>query len=602
MKIIGAVSRVPGRAAALARAAANASVRGATGDVESLFNSDQVAVFVVRRREEGDAALTSGVSTNGEERFWFVGENLCDGERSDGECADIAKAVEKLRQSIAADFVGVRVMSDGTVRLYTDPWGLSWIFVRRLSDAVVFASDFRALCAADPSPLTVDTDAALLELTMGYVADRATIFREIVFAEPGVDMRIDAEGFRVASQHRFEYTDRWARASTAEKFAQLDLIYEGIAQRFAALARGPATISLSAGLDSRYALAFLARMGKAGQLLTFGEAESDEVIDARSIARVALPSAQWSCFPIPASDFDAWRSMIQSLGNGGIVQWCGWADEWMKHVRARSDHCITGYLGDASTGKRFDQIPAYDTAVALHADGLDLWARRWVAWELDMGEWAQSPLLRPEAASRLRPIAGAHFSSMLAWGRFAQPHQSAHHCNLVGRQRRWVGTQSVLMSQYVRPLPWFADRALHEFWTGVALEDLHGQALYNRYAQDRFPKLFPKAPSGAGKFARRVVNKIRREVGALAGKGPPVRRPPPIIKGKLLAGHQDAICELLDRSEPIVDELFDVARVRTATGAATAGATTQGLTPTMLIRAVNLMHLVDLRDAARRAG
>ena len=593
MKIVGAVAKSTGHADTLARQVANASRRGAATVVDPLLATDSVSLFAVRRPEESLADVCKAASPDGSDYLWFAGEWLTGESLTAQDACDVDRALERVRRDVEGDYVGVRVRPGRSVDLYTDTWGLGWCFVRALPGAVVFGSDFGAVCRAGDADLTLDEDAALLELAIGFVPADRTLFREVTVAPPGAHIEIVDAIPRIVDRHVFRYGNEWAEAPLARKLARLDELFQPIADRIATLAHGHPAISLSAGFDSRYALAWLSRRQAAGPLLTFGELQSGEVIDARAIAHEHAGQPH-DIFVIEGTDYDAWRSMIQSLGNAGIVQWCGWADNWLSYVRAHSHNCVTGYLGDATSGKRMDMLARYDARF-----GGDPWADRWLGFELDMGEWAGSRWLREDAAARVRTVGVDEFAALLRSAEVAEPHQRAHHCNVVGRQRRWTGTQNVLMSAYVKPLPFFVDRAYRDFWMNVALDDLLGQTLYHRYAEDRFPQLFPRTTS-ASRFARRVVNRVRRELGALRGQAPPPKRPPPIVRDKLLAGHHAAILSQLDRLAPTLDAWIDVAAMRRGIEALRAGRPAEGLTSTMLFRVTNLMHLLELRDRTRQ--
>jgi hypothetical protein len=192
-------------------------------------------------------------------------------------------------------------------------------------------------------------------------------------------------------------------------------------------------------------------------------------------------------------------------------------------------------------------------------------------------------------------IAAERYGTLAAEAAYAGDFQQALHCNLVGRQRRWVATQPALMCSHVKPLTFFVDKAYRQFWMNVGFDDLLGQSLYLRYAEARYPRFFPKSPGAARVLARRVSGKLRREVDAMLGRKAAPRRPPPIIRAHLLAPHFPRIRDALESATPWLDEIIDVAAMRQAVDACARGASDPRLTSAMLFRCINVMHLLALR-------
>jgi hypothetical protein len=216
-----------------------------------------------------------------------------------------------------------------------------------------------------------------------------------------------------------------------------------------------------------------------------------------------------------------------------------------------------------------------------------------------MGEWADSPLLRSTARRDLQRAAVGRFGKIVADATFAGEFQQALHCNLVGRQRRWVATQPALMSSHVAPLTFFVDRAYRTFWMSVGLEDLTGQDLYLRYGESRFPLYFPRRPTAITRLIRRVDGRVRRDLNTLVNRAPPAKRPPPIIRAKLLAPHFDQIRAALTRASPLLNDVVDVAGLHRSIDAFARGEPCRDLSSGMLFRAINVMHLLDLREERR---
>ena len=595
MKIVGAVSNVPGRAQVLGRCLADETSRGPQSIVDLLHSDARVALFTIRRPEETHDNLVTGTSSDGRDRFWFAGEWIESRDQVTPVVGDVHDTIGRLHASLEGGFLGVCIDPAQGVTLLSDSWGLCWTFVRQLSDATVFGCDFAAVCRAGGQPPSPDRDSVLLELSTGFSPDHRTVFHRVEVVPPGSTMCIDTTGSRLLSRRTFAYGDRWVCAASKEKFEALDGHLDRIGKRIARLAGGRAAISLSAGYDSRYALAVLSDAGAVGKLLTFGEADSDEVMEARAVAMRHAEPPDWEDFRVPETNWTAWTRMIQSLGNAGIVQWCGWADDWLAFVRQHSNSCAIGYLGDALSGKRFDVLHHQDRLAGELDRGVGQWTRRWIAFELDMGEWAQSQLLRAHARRDLLRIAAERFGGLAAQATYAGDYQQALHCNLVGRQRRWVATQPALMCSHVRPLTFFVDKAYRDFWMNVGLEDLLGQSLYLQYAESRFPRFFPKSPGAARQLAQRVSRKLRREIASVLGRPPEIRRPPPIVRAKLLGPHYPHIRKALESAAPWLDDIVDVAAMRQAVDAHADGRSDPRLTSGMLFRCVNVMHLLALR-------
>lgn len=594
VKIVGATSSVAGRAAVLAEQAAHFAVGNSARIAERILSEARAALWSIRRPEEAPRDILAATSADGRERFWLAGEGVAAVDPIEPFSGTPDKTFDAYVATTEGDYLGVRLDPQGRVLLRTDTWGLSWTHLRRVSDGIVFASDPSALCKVDNRP-DVDRESLLLELAVGFCPDERTIFEGIQVLPPGSIVTLDGDTIEVHGSERFNYGNEWFQASEEDKFERLDGLFRRMGERAIKLAGGPVTVSLSAGYDSRYALATLHQLGAVGKLLTFGDAASDEVVDAHHVATsLGTDRASWENFAIPETQWPEWTRMIQSLGNAGIVQWCGWAERWLEFVRARAPACAIGYLGDALSGKRLDVLHHSDGTARELDPEIGTWARRWIAWELDMGEWAQSPLLRPDARRDLLRAASIRFASLLKNASFAADHQQALHLNLVGRQRRWVGTQPALMSGRLRPLTFFVDREYRDFWRNVEVGDLLGQSLYLRYARSRHPNLFPPEASAASRLASRIFARATRTADTLLRRPAAPRRPPPISRAALLRPHYRRILETLDACSPRLNDIIDMVATQDALRAYAAGHDDPRLTTAMLFRCINVMHLLAL--------
>ncbi len=568
-----------GRSQPIAEAAASATACNAHLSHRLLYSDQRLTLYSVERSAESPAIPHY---FDGEaEHSWVIGDVNYFRELPAAVSAGAARVDRLSTKDVPGCWVAIGYNSvTGTVQLATDRMGLAWLYIARMPGGYIFSSDFGALATAIASHVTLNSDAALSELVVGYAPNGATVFNEITIAPAGSTIQLNRDGMSVISRSPVEYGDRYASFSRSRKFAVLDEIYDKVIGNIIRYMGSGLTLSLSAGNDSRYALGLLGKHSIEPRLFTFGHPESDEVVNAKAVcSRIGRTT---TVFEIPDPGWDEWSRMMKQLGNTGMLQWVGWAERWLSFVQSHGNNVIVGYIGDTLSGNYLG---------AKEPKGAD-WVGYLVDWLSDDG-WLHSPLLRPHARSRAMAAISGQINSSLQNVTCAFPHQKALHANLYGRQRRHTAAQANLMSRFVTPILPFYDHDVIEFWSNVPVDDLFNQNLYLSYAQSRFSRLFPKRPGAGRSLATRVMRKAGRLLyGAVHGGSSVPQRPSVIDRNRAIMPHKGRIIDLSRKVSPLVADLINVDGF--CEQVSRYGGGREGNTHGHIIQAVNLFLLLDL--------
>lgn len=465
--------------------------------------------------------------------FWLLSNSIgCDGEKIKKK---LSSHSWDRPPDIRHQWIAIQWHSDrGTLRIATDQLGVAWLYIARINGGFVFANDFGAVAAACPKPLTLDHETVLVELELGYSPDNRTIYNEITLAPPGALIELAPEGLKTLYQRPAIYGDNYHGWSDDKKFLELDGLFEKIVEDWFVPNQHELVLSLSAGYDSRYALALLNGQGITCPLLTFGSPKSDEVLSAQKIA--SRLGRTTSVFEITNPHWGTWQSCIEQLGNTGIVQWAGWAEDWMSLIRQHGNAVMIGYLGDALSGKHLGDT---NTNVAD-------WVDHWIKWSAS--NILDNPIVSKGIAKQAKSAIRDRFERLADDASVIYPFQTALHLDLFGRQRRWVATQPNLLAKYVTPITYFCDEDLMRFWSNLPLSDLAGQRLYLAYARNRFPDLFQTGDYNlniGSRVRRKLIHTIKRATGqGSTGQGP------------LVIDHQNTI---MQNRNKIIDLASEVA-------------------------------------------
>jgi hypothetical protein len=565
-----------GEATARAAQAVAASTARFSGErARLLFARGQASVYVIER--EGDRARSLGWE-DAAGPAWLVGDhphlNSGRGQPSWSDRLDRITA-----PATPGRWLAVRPdQATGGLRFGTDPLGLAWLYLGRTRSGYVFSSDFAAVATALRECVKIDYDAALSELVMGCSPGDSTIVEQISLAPAGAVFRLAPDGLSIVSQRLLPYGEAWAGRTREDKLARLGEMLRRVTADNLAPLEHELVLSISAGADSRYALAFLEQAGLRPPLCTFGHPESDEVRGARSVC--ARLKRETDVFAVPDGAWDEWRDATRALGNCGMTQWSGWSASWMRFLARHGRFPVIGYLGDALSGKHLGD------AARSRAGWLDFW--------LDFHDaqlWSDAPVLRPGCRRGLQQKLRERFAAEVAGIPFASAHQQILHLDLYGRQRRWVATQPNLIQRHLTPVLFFYDQELMAFWCNLPFEDLLGQRLYRDYAHTAFPDLFPAGERRPASVAARIRSKTARLLALDSGAPPSAPRPPVIDHGKLILPNRGRILALAARVQPLAEPILDLDVFRDQLERYHGGS---GLASTMLMRVVNLLLLLDL--------
>lgn len=496
------------------------------------------------------------------------------------------QACDPLELNIPGRWVGLRMSPDSEkLQLVTDRFASNWVYIAALPTGFVFSSDFGALAQLLQGSLSVDIDSVLFELCLGFLPAERTIYRQISIAPPRAIVEFTRSGMKELTRVRPTYGDRYVGASQIEKFRRLDEIFESIfAQSVKEGYADRLVLSLSAGLDSRFCLAFFNKFGINSDHCTFGDPDSREVEGARKTAEIV--AAETHVFNFANSEWIQWQRATQQLGMSGTVQWSGWSESWFEFLRGYGQAVTIGYLGDHLTGKK----------LAYKADAGQDWLQYWISQKLVTGIAQPNlmiELVRPEARVSMERLLRDNLTSMIGAADYALPHQPALHLNLYGRQRRRVAAQANLISRHLTPVVPLYDDALIDFFMNVDQSDLRNQRLYKAYGQDRFPRLFEKEPSKQPSVALRSIRKAFRMGKSLAGRSIHPAPPTVIDRDRMIIPNKKNIIELARKVAPLIEAEFDLDAF--CDGVAGYG-TSPSLTSGLILAMTNACHLLDLYD------
>ena len=412
------------------------------------------------------------------------------------------------------------------------------------------SSDLAALASSYPGELTLDRDAVLAQLAMGYVPSDATCLNEISMLPPGSVVELGRDGISVLSVCRPPYGDRFAGLSRDAKFNVIDSALSSAITDWCQGDLEDAVISLSGGHDSPFALAGMLALGASPKSITWGKDTSRDVRVPRQLSeKLGFP---WTHVTAPQSSWSSWQRALQGVGAVGS-DWAGWADDWLATLARQATGVLTGSAGEALTGKNIRQPDDGE-----EGDWIAKWQTRGY-----QDRWLNSPLLRPSARQRLRDATRMHLDRQAANLDVAFPHQRALQLDLYGRQRRLTGGQTNMMARYLAPLPIFNAREMVDFWVNIPWADFREQALYLDYATTRHARVFETvlaerdADASRANAARRLSRSLRLR---LAGRVPQLRDRVASTSNDLM-GHQlrfkNEIQQMLLRVSPLLDPLID---------------------------------------------
>jgi hypothetical protein len=147
------------------------------------------------------------------------------------------------------------------------------------------------------------------------------------------------------------------------------------------------------------------------------------------------------------------------------------------------------------------------------------------------------------------------------------------------------------MSRFLTPYLFFYDGDLIDFWTNLPAEDMLQQKLYLSYAQNRFPRLFPRGEGQSPTVIERAIRKAVRMTGVAAMRRPRQPNPRVIDHDAIIVPNRQRILDLVERVSPLVAELIDVAAFREQVRLYGQSSTLPSL---QIMKAVNLFLLLDL--------
>lgn len=532
------------------------------GSIEELGGTSTAALYAVTGSGRGFSVWHWKVQ---EKSFWL----FSDIDQSPALRSKSIKSWPELyEQQIPGRWIALSTSStENSLQLACDPLGALWVYWAKVRGGVALSCDFGSLAAQLRGELTSNIDSLSIELVLGFIPGDETLFDEIKLCPPGSVIEFKDSQARIVLRRPVTYGDRYASQSLQQKFDHLDALFSRITDSTFRPEADDLVLSLSAGYDSRYSLAYLHDRGFVPPLCTFGNPESREVAGARLVAEKV--GREPLIFDIPSADWAQWKQSIQYLGNSGMIQWPGWSGSWLEFLAGNGSILIIGYLGDAVSGKKIDE--------GAFGDGLQSVIERNVD-----GGWVESELLRPAIRAKLDDLLHGKLEAELADASFLFPHQRALHLDLYGRQRRWTAAQPNLISRRMRPGLFFYDPGMLEFWSNLPPADQTKQGFYLAFARHRFPELF-QPPSSRKSLGARVLNRLLGRANS---------NPPPVIdRQRIIETNIERISALAAEVEPMADSVIDIRRFQHEIR---KPATSRAITDYQIIRAANVFHLLEL--------
>ena len=340
--------------------------------------------------------------------------------------------------------------------LASDRLGVAWLYVARSGTRLIFSSRFDVCARAAPAR-TLNMDASLATLELGYPPANQTCLEQVQLLPPGAVCKIDEAGYQAPEREAIRYGSEFAGLEIEEKMEALDRAYD---QALAAWCPEPDKrylLSLSGGYDSRAVLGAMLRKNRRVHCASFGRIRTPDCVKARRLAESL--GLEHSVFRIPDPSWDDLsRTFSTSGGIGGTPFVQGWSEPWLKFVQSRNDNLVIGFLGGVLTGSQAGRSKE------------QAWLEYWDQWSFD-GGFVDSPLMREEARAEIRPA--IHRETMrLPNAQVAFEYQNILHVNLYTRQRRCIGIQPYVIGRYVRPITFLYHPAVLSFWSNVAFEDV----------------------------------------------------------------------------------------------------------------------------------
>uniref|UniRef100_A0A832MIX7 asparagine synthase (glutamine-hydrolyzing) n=1 Tax=Eiseniibacteriota bacterium TaxID=2212470 RepID=A0A832MIX7_UNCEI len=364
-----------------------------------------------------------------------------------------------------------------TLLLVTEPNGLRPVYVHDGPEALVVASEAKAIPAALGRNAVPDADALCDLWTLGHCAGLRTLFAGVSLAPPGAALAWSAD----RRETRAWPAPAFSEARGGDARAAAEALAGALETTLRAYrARAPrAVLALSGGMDSRAVLAVARGLWPDLEGVTFGDAASPDVALAVEIAaRAGLPLARVA--PEPDA-FARWAPWVVWRGDGMLSAIHGHGMDALI-ARAAGRAALNGIGGDFLLGAFLRPDHLRGAADPARATAFVRASRRFHGEALE--DVFQPAVLRARTAPTdavlaelFAPLAGRRFGNALTlyWLRHYAPRITALG---LGLEDPWATQLGPLAD------PWFVRAA-----AGVPLELRFMSRAYRRMLTELAPRL-----------------------------------------------------------------------------------------------------------------
>jgi asparagine synthase (glutamine-hydrolysing) len=352
------------------------------GGTQPLFNEDRSLVLVANGEIYNYRELRARLRARGH------------AFRTESDCEVIVHLFEERGPDAVEDLRGMFAFALWDVRrrrllLARDRMGEKPLYLLETKDALVFASELRALVGSGLVPFELDPAAVDLFFHYQYVPEPATPVPGIRKQRRATTLALDADAWRTSERRYWEVTGAEPlRHDPATRLRrELDELFPLVVHADVSVG-----VALSGGLDSAIVAALGAR-ASGGELRAFavgytGAPWHDERADARALARfLDLPFAEIELSPDdvvdalpsvvdeaddPIADMAGfgYRAVMRLAGDHGVrVMMLGqggdelfWGYEWLRTAATRSREALAGGAGRVTAP--CELIPSFAAARA----------------------------------------------------------------------------------------------------------------------------------------------------------------------------------------------------------------------------------------------